>query len=136
MCLNKPSTQGHKFLGLRNNVKGKITLLHHTAFFYRGKKIHSIVGISLQPDNQLREETQGRPQEGLPQVVHHGPSTPGKEPGVAEGRVLPLLFPTGPGPVALLLYALPPDLLPKKHLNQMDGWCRSLPNPAEEEWTF
>lgn len=28
------------------------------------------------------------------------------------------------------------DLPPKKHLSQMDGWCRSLPNPWEENVHF
>lgn len=68
-------------------------------------------------------------------MAHHGLSTMDKELGT-EGRVLPLLFPTGPGPVALLLCALPPDLPPKKHLNRMDGWCRSLPNPGKENGHF
>lgn len=49
---------------------------------------------------------------------------------------LPLLFPTGPGPAAQLLYVLPPGPLPKTHLNRMGGWCRSLPNPEEENIYF
>lgn len=49
---------------------------------------------------------------------------------------LPLLFPTVPGPAAQLLYVLPPGPLPKTHLNRMDGWCRSLPNPEEEKGYF
>ena len=49
---------------------------------------------------------------------------------------LPLLSPTVPGPAAQLLYAPPPGPLPKTHLNRMDGWCRSLPNPEEETGYF
>lgn len=68
-------------------------------------------------------------------MAPQGPSTNGKELG-REQVDLPLLFPTGPGPAARLLCALPPDLPPQTHLNRMDGWCRSLPNPWEENSHF
>lgn len=70
-------------------------------------------------------------------MAHHRSGMAGKErawPG--KKLIVPLLFPTGPVPVALLLCALPPGLPPKKHLNRMDGWCRSLPNPGEKNVRF
>lgn len=70
-------------------------------------------------------------------MAHRGPGTTGKERAwLGKTLILPLLFPIGPVPVALLLCALPPGPPPKKHLNRMDGWCRSLPNPGEKNVQF
>lgn len=96
---------------------------------------HPISGTSWKPTKCRK-----RPTIGFERNFHRWPITDPaqaakKELGKGE-MVLPLLFPTGPGPVALLPCVPPPDLPPKKHLSRTDGWCRSLPNPWERNLHF
>lgn len=130
MCLNEPYITDTSCLNYKITWNAR-PLIYHTSFFYQGKKIISL-SVPLLNQKMKYCENSHTP----PQVVHHGPSTTGRGRAWQGKMILPLLFPTGPGPAALLLCAPPPGLPPKTHLNRMDGWCRSLPNPAKGSLHF